>query len=450
MPKPPTSRLSRLSKLGSLTSRVGGSYLGERIRSAFSSEDESKERLDRLHIENARRVAETMGQLKGAAMKVGQSLALALDNIDMPDEVAGALRQLNDKAEPVEFAIIKEDVESSLELRLEEAFASFDPEPLGTASLGQAHAATLHTGEQVVVKVLHRGVKDAVGADLGAMRTMFVTGRILRRDKREIEMIFDELRERLEEELDYYAEAANLEYFKAQLAHIPGLRVPGTIPSHCTDRVLTMERLGGVPLEQFLESADRKARQRAGLALVRAIHVMIYRLRAVHADPHEGNFLFEPDGTVGLLDFGCVKRFDLYWLADYCRLAKAGLAEDREQALQILRKMDSLCTDDPEAADIIWQTAWTMCKPFRGGKLELGSPEDDATERIQRLTPRILRHPQGVRTTRDMIYLHRALGGIYAMGRRMHLEADFGAVAVPYLEACIAEAEGRPIPEGVD
>lgn len=442
MSKQPTSRLGRLARLSGLTSKVGSSYLGQRVAAVFQDDDTRKDAMRRLHITNAERVAETMGQLKGAAMKVGQGLAQIAEGLDLPEEVGRALSKLNDRAEAVPFQTIREDIERELEAPLDKLFSRIDPEPLGTASLAQAHAAWLPDGRPVVVKVLHRHIEHSVASDLTALKGLFVTGKILQRDRAEVDMIFDEIRERLEEELDYYNEAANLNFFANAFRDVPGIRVPATHPSLCTGRVLTMDRLPGKPLEEFLKDADERARQQAGLNLARSFFVMVYELRALHADPHAGNYLFEPDGTLGILDFGCVKRFDEYFVADYARVAEHGIAGDKHTTLQLLRKLGGLCSEDPGAAELLWELVEIMAMPFRAGKFMAGGPEDDLQERTRNIGPRFLRYPE-IRTPRDMIYLHRALGGIYSMLRRLQVSANWRALSRPYHEQAIKRAEGR-------
>ncbi|MCK6524071.1 AarF/ABC1/UbiB kinase family protein [Myxococcota bacterium] len=442
MSKQPTSRLGRLARLSGLTSKVGTSYLGQRVAAVFQDEDARKDAMRRLHITNAERVAETMGQLKGAAMKVGQGLAQLAEGLELPDEVGRALSKLNDRAEPVPFKTIREDIERELEAPLDQLFSRIDPEPLGTASLAQAHAAWLPDGRPVVVKVLHRHIEDSVASDLAALKGLFLTGKILQRDRAEVDVIFDEIRQRLEEELDYYNEAANLNFFANAFRDVPGIRVPATHPTLCTGRVLTMDRLPGKPLEEFLLDADERARQQAGLNLARTFFIMVYELRALHADPHAGNYLFEPDGTVGVLDFGCVKRFDEYFVADYARVAEHGISGDKETTLKLLRKLGGLCSEDPAAAELLWELVEIMAMPFRAGKFMAGGPEDDLQERTRNIGPRFLRYPE-IRTPRDMIYLHRALGGIYSMLRRLQVSANWRALSRPYHEQAIRRAEGR-------
>ena len=435
-------KLSRLARLGGLTSRVGGSYLGQKVKGAFQDRDAAKEGLQQAHKDNALRVAQTMGKLKGAAMKVGQNLAQVVEGMDLPPEVAGALRTLNDKAAPVPFERIKAQVEASLEAPLEELFASIEEQPLGTASLAQAHAAVLHDGRQVVIKVLHDGVEDSVDTDLAALRSIFVTGRVLNRSKEELETLFDEIRTRLLEELDYYNEAGNIEAFRRNFAGDEGITIPATVPSHCTDRVLTMDRLQGQTLTEWLPTATPEERQQAGMNLGRLFFESVYVHQMLHADPHEGNYLFTPGGGVGLLDFGCVKRFDEHWLATYARIADAGIQGDRGTAIPLLREIGALVNPTPEAEDLLWEFVDVLGGPFRGGRYTAGGKDDGIHDKLREVIPRFVRYPQ-IRTPRELIFMHRSLGGTYGMLKKLQVRADWGVMAHGYHQMAIGRAEGR-------
>lgn len=439
--KPPQGTVGRLARLGGLTSRVSGSYLGQRIRGAFQDEETRAKALRRLHLQNAERVVDTMGALKGAAMKVGQNLAQVVEGLELPEEVSGILGKLNDKAEPVPFDTIRASVEAELEAPLAELFAAFDEEPLGTASLAQAHAARLPDGTPVVVKVLHHGIEKSVDSDLAALKSILLTGRVLRRDRQEVDAIFDEIRERLREELDYYQEAANLEHFHRSMAHIDGITIPKTHPSYSSERVLTMDRLTGRSLTDFLKTATPEARQRAGDLLTESFHDMFYRQRALHADPHGGNYLFRPDGGVGILDFGCVKRFDVYFVGRYAAMARALVDGDRTAFLARSREVGTLQPGSPASEDVLWSFGEAIAKPLRAERWTCGV-NADVLKDVRQLVPQVLRHPN-IRSPREIVYLHRALGGIYAMLRDLGHSAAYGDIFRLYTDHAVAVAEGR-------
>ncbi len=421
---------------------MGGSYVKQKVQGIFQDPARQKRALERLNIDNADQLVETLGTLKGAAMKLGQGMANVASGLDLPEEVTTRLAKLHKDAEPIAFRIIKEDIEAQLERPLDEAFASFEPRPIGTASLGQAHAASLPDGRQVVVKVLHRGIDGTVRSDLAALKAVLLTGRFLRRNRGEVDAIFDEIRARLEEELDYLQEAANIHEFSQLLANTPGVRIPKVHPGWSTERVLTMDRLPGMDLEQFLAQSTPQARQRAGTTLANLLFTQIFRLRTLHADPHPGNYLFDADGTVGLLDFGCVKRFDEFWIADYARSGLAAVEGRRADCLQACRDLGALHGASPEAEELLWQMVTTLLHPMTQGRYTVGAHGDTVLERIAPIGHKLVRYPQ-VRAPRDLVYLHRSLGGTYVLLRRLVVRGDWGAMLQEHGSYAIACAEGR-------
>jgi predicted unusual protein kinase regulating ubiquinone biosynthesis (AarF/ABC1/UbiB family) len=435
------SRLGRLAKLGGLTSRVTGSYIADRVKDTFRDKDLRERARKRLHIDNAKEIADTMGKMKGAAMKLGQQMALAATSLDLPTEVADALGKLHAEAEAVPFELIKEDVEKELETPLADAFAWFDETPLGTASLGQAHAARLHDGTNVVVKVLHRGVEHSVDTDLMALKALLVGGRMLRRDRAEIDASFEEIRQRLTEELDYLQEAANIHLFNELYGRDDRFKIPSLHPSLCTERVLTMGRLPGLPLKEFLKTASNDAKQRAGHSLADLYYTSIWTHLVLHADPHPGNYLFEPDGTVGLLDYGCVKRFDEFWMGHYAGAAVAVMDGDRKKCLEKCEAVGSWDGTDQDAAELLWDFCRVMGQGLTLGEITLGVDEH-AIDEMKPIIKRLMLNPR-VRIPANVLFLHRSLGGLYALCLELGTRTDFGAIARPHAEFAIARAEGR-------
>ncbi len=432
------SRFSRLSKLGALTTRVSSSYLGQAVTGFFQDEGSRKESLDRLHLENAERIVRDLGSLKGAAMKVGQAVAQLSDNLDLPPDVRLVLGKLHDRAEPVPFDQVKKRVEEELGSSIDSLFKSFDPTPLGTASLGQAHAATLPDGTDVVVKVLHTGIDGSVHADLAALKTLLIAGRFLRRPKEEIDAIFDEIEERLTEELDYRQEALHLQEFRRYFAENPDISIPQVHAGWCTGRVLTMERLYGRPLPVFTASAPEPIKQKAGLALARAHLRMQYIHRAIHADPHPGNYLFTPDGRVGILDFGCVRRFDLRWMSAYAGCGFTTRDNNKAGCMQHSVEIGALMEPDPASEDALWELCRAIGKPFRGGPFTMGGPEDDVQDKVTALMPRVMA-VKALRSPRELVFLHRSLGGMHQILKSLKVRADWGAEFEQVASACRRE-----------
>lgn len=443
------SAFSRLARLSSVGGRVATSYLGEKVRSVLGERDEGE--WARLHLENAERVVTTLGQMKGAAMKVGQGLAMAVGSLDLPPELREVLGRVHDKAEPVPFAEIRAQVEEQLDAPIDRLFESFDAEPLGTASLGQAHRATLPDGRRVVVKVLHRGIDESVGADLVALRGILLGLRAMR-PKDELDAAYEEIRERLLEELDYRREAANLTFFRLQLGNDPRVRIPAVHSEHCTQKVLTMDELPGRPIEQFLAEASPAAKQRAGLTLAEIFYRCAYELLAFQADPHPGNFLFEPDGRVGLLDFGCVKRLDPVFMKHYAGTALAAMAGDRAACIQGCRDAGVYTGRDAESERVLWSFCWTLAQPYQRDRFRIGSGDDVMHERMT-LETKLVALRAEIRAPSELLFLHRTLGGMYTILRRLQPELNLRALLAHYGGLAVARVDGAPwpmVPPGVD
>lgn len=434
------SKISRLAKIGSMTTRVSSSYLGQRVAGMFQNEETSKAAMDRLHVQNAERIVTNLGTLKGAAMKVGQAVAQVADGLNLPAEARAALGKLHDKAVPIPFETIQRQVEAELGGGLDTLFRRFDPEPLGTASLGQAHAAELPDGTRVVVKVLHEGIEGSVSSDLGALKSMLIAGRVLKRDREEVDAIFAEIEERLSEELDYRQEAANLQEFRRYFANEPELQIPYVHEGWSTGRVLTMERIEGRPLPVFVATAPEAARQRAGGILARTFMRMEYVHRSLHADPHPGNYLFTPDGRVGIIDFGCVRRFDVEWMADYGQTGMGTMIGDKEMAMSAALRIGAIRERDPAAEDILWELCRAIGKPFRGGEFTLGGPEDDVQDVVTRLMPRVIAIGK-LKAPAELVFLHRGLGGTHQILKQLKARQDYRALFEEYYGICAADRD---------
>ena len=427
------TKWGRLAKLTELTTKVSSSYLGQRVAGVFQKKEEQEESLRQTHLRNAERIVDTMSVLKGAAMKVGQSLAVLADSMDLPDDMAKILSKLNDQAVPVPFDEILKVIETELG-STEDIFSMIDEEPLGTASLAQAHAALLKDGRSVVIKVLHEGVEHSVDTDLKALKSILLAGRVLKRSREEIDMIFEEIHARLLEELDYEHEYQNLERFSSFFADIPGISSPRPIKELCTKRILVMDRLTGMCLEDFVEKGSKEAHQRAADLLTLGFHEMTYGFRALHADPHGGNFLFSLDGSIALIDFGCVKYFTAEFLIDYGLLGTAIIDGNREESIFMAEKMGLITEGTEEMYQDFWDFVQVIAKPFRS---ELySSSSDELMKEIRAGSHKILRHGN-IRASRDIIFLHRALTGTYSMLRKLEHRCNYEEIRRRYVDNAI-------------
>jgi predicted unusual protein kinase regulating ubiquinone biosynthesis (AarF/ABC1/UbiB family) len=256
-------------------------------------------------MHTAEQVAEALGNMKGALMKVGQMLSYLDDGL--PEPFREALAQLQQDAPPMSPELAAGVIERELGGPPEKVFAEWDPIPIAAASIGQVHRALTHEGEAVAVKVQYPGVDDAIRSDLdnaglffGGMKMMFPgmdTGPIVQ-----------EIRDRLVEELDYTKEARSQRFFAEAYAGHPFIHIPAVIDRYCTTRVFTSELADGVRFDE-VEDWSQEERNMAAESIFRFVIRSMWRLHAFNGDPHPGNYLFRPGGRVTFLDFGLVKYF---------------------------------------------------------------------------------------------------------------------------------------------
>ncbi|MGQ0824574.1 MAG: ABC1 kinase family protein [Actinomycetota bacterium] len=319
-----TGIAGRNARLAAVGARSGAAYALHRARRA-AADPGQRAALDEAHqLRTAAQVATTLGQMKGALMKIGQ-MASYLDG-GMPEPVRDALAGLQQDAPPMAPELCAAVVRAELGHDPARVFAQWDATPIAAASIGQVHRARTHDGADVAVKVQYPGVDDAIRADLASGDVLF----------RALSMMFpgldagplvEELRARLVEELDYTIEAHNQRLFARYYEDHPFIHIPRVYNELSTARVLTTEFATGARFgEVELWSVDE--RNRAAEAIYRFVFRSIYRLHAFNGDPHPGNYLFQPGGRVTFLDFGLVKH--------YAR-EEVGLFEDLVRTLVIER-----------------------------------------------------------------------------------------------------------------
>jgi len=253
--------------------------------------------------------AATAMRFKGGLIKIGQVASLRVDLF--PEEVSDELARLQDRVAPHPVAEIERQIEATLGRPVDELFRAFDREPLAAASLGQVHTAVVEDGEKVAVKVLYPGVEKSVAVDLAALRLGlwlfdFVT-------VADLGQVFREIEESIEGEMDYEREGRAAEEVARNLARdvlvAERVRIPRIHWDRTSTRVLTMEFIPGEKINER-EALAARGIDVADLATwaTRAFLHMIFRDGFFHCDPHPGNLLVDPDGRIGIIDFGMHKR----------------------------------------------------------------------------------------------------------------------------------------------
>jgi predicted unusual protein kinase regulating ubiquinone biosynthesis (AarF/ABC1/UbiB family) len=307
----PKGRVRRTAEVGSVVGSQGVRYAGTRARNVARSKDQAAVALEQRHLEAAERMVETLGRMKGAALKIGQ-LASFIDTEFLPPEYRelyqDKLASLRTSAPSMPWEKVSTVLEEEWDEPVEELFEDFEHEAAAAASIGQVHRAVLPDGRRVAVKVQYPGVADAIRAD------MENAGMLLRLAKAlapglDAKAAAAELKERVMEELDYEHEAQSQRSFARGYRGHPFVHVPEVVTRLSRDRVLVTEWVDGMGFEQVKELPQAE-RDRFGEIVYRFCFGSIYHLQHFNADAHPGNYILMNDGRVAFLDFGMTKHLD--------------------------------------------------------------------------------------------------------------------------------------------
>jgi predicted unusual protein kinase regulating ubiquinone biosynthesis (AarF/ABC1/UbiB family) len=343
----PTSRVARTARVSGLAAGQAARHLGTRAANLTRSEQSSQAALERRNLEAAEQIVAALGTMKGAAMKLGQVMSfldVGLVPEEHRDEFQRKLGALRDAAPKVRFADMRKVMESELEASLEEAFELFDPDPIAAASIGQVYRARLHDGRDVAVKVQYPGVAQAVRADMQNL------GMILRLMKRiapglDVKATAEEIRARIGDELDYELEAQNQRTLARIFRGHPFISVPDVVSSLSREKVLVSDYVTGLGFDGIKE-LDQETRDRVGEIVFRFFFGCMYRHRQFSGDPHPGNFLLKPDGTVAFLDFGLFKVMPAELIEIELECQRAGHEGDDERLHEIFSRTGFLREPD--------------------------------------------------------------------------------------------------------
>ena len=397
--------------MGGLVGRVGVSMLSG--QAAGLLRDGPTKRLKKAEnmVRNAARIAGTLGEMKGAAMKVGQMISLH-EGI-LPKEVAAVLSVLQNEAPSVPF----EQMEAQLRREIpdfDDVFEFVDSEAYASASIGQVHRGVLRDGREVAVKIQYPDADRMVKADLVNMKVLLGNLIALFTDI-DFEPIWKEVRERLVEELDYAREADNLRRSAEYYADFPEIVIPEVIEAGTTQRVLTMAFEESIsPVDGASDAYSQELKDEWATTLYEFTMRGLFRHRFLHADPNFANFGFREDGSVVVYDYGCMKEVPEDIARGYAGLID-GLLKRKKMAFPALLKElgvykeggELLSRDTTDPYVELMQDIVRASPPYTFG--------DDA--RIYRAMYDLgianWNEASDIRFPRDMVFIDRTLGGLF-------------------------------------
>lgn len=330
----------RLFKIASMTASIASKTVTNKIKSLTSNDEQKQQASQELFHQIGLQIADTLGEMKGAAMKVGQIASQYKDIF--PPEVSNAIAKLQRQAPPVEFHIIQQQIEKELKQPLYDIFESFETTAFASASIGQVHKAVLKDGRRVVVKVQYPQVDEACKSDLKYIRIALRLMGVLKIDKALQDKLFAEIEDSLIAELNYEIEAHNLQLFRTFHQNIDSkVIIPQVLTQYSSRRVLTLSEEIGENI-QTASTWSQEKRNELGRRLLTAINDQIFIMQCFHCDPHPGNFAFREDGSVIIYDFGAIKTLTDDTIACFKRLLRAAHHDNITALEQELIHLQSL------------------------------------------------------------------------------------------------------------
>jgi predicted unusual protein kinase regulating ubiquinone biosynthesis (AarF/ABC1/UbiB family) len=420
----PVSKVQRAAKFISTGAKVGGNYVKHYAKKMVNPS------LDKelLHQNNAEDIYNSLSELKGSALKVAQMMSM--DKNLLPRAYQDKFTMAQYSAPPLSYPLVVKTFQKYFGTTPEQLFDTFTRSAVNAASIGQVHKATKE-GKTLAVKIQYPGVADSVSSDLKLVRPFAL--RLLNMNEKELDHYMEEVEERLIEETDYCLEVERSREISKACFHIPHLRFPHYYDQWSSERIITMDWISGQHIKEWMDTCpSQKLKNQVGQALWDFYHHQVHHLKQVHADPHPGNFIIEKDGTLGIIDFGCVKVIPEDFYQGYFALIKRDLVMKEEELNQIFYSLDFISDKDSEEEKTYFKGVFKemislLGKPFHAERFDFS--DDGYFEQIFRLGDRIssdrmFKNSRQARGSRHGLYINRTYFGLYNLLNQLQAEVE--------------------------
>jgi len=422
----PSGRWSRLARLGTLASGVAGGMLAEGARQL--ARGKRPQISDLLFTPaNARRVADQLAQLRGAAMKVGQLLSMDAGDL-LPPELGDILARLRADGRAMPMSQVVGVLDANWGEGWDRHFRQFSFVPVAAASIGQVHRGETRDGQRLAVKIQYPGVRQSIDSDIDNVATLLRVSGLLPQGL-DLDPLLDEAKRQLHAEADYLREGDQLRRYGALLADAREFIVPSAHAELTTGNVLAMSYVDGVPVESLVD-APQAERDRVARLLFELLFREIFEFRLIQTDPNFANYRYDTASRrLVLLDFGATRPYPRDLTDAYRRLIAAAIAGDRPSmssaAAAIGYFRDDIHERQRQAVLDIFVLA---CEPLRQagdydfGRTDLAARIRDAGLALSTKTDSWHTPPA------DAIFLHRKLGGTFLLAARLKARVNVQAL----------------------
>lgn len=409
----PTGKLGRTSKMVQTGVKVGGNYIKYYSKKAF---DKSFTR-DELNENNASDIYDGLKSLKGSALKVAQMLSM--EKSLMPSAYVEKFSLAQFSVPPLSAPLVRKTFKKYNGSYPEQLYDTFATQSVNAASIGQVHMATKN-GKKLAVKIQYPGVADSISSDLAMVKP--IATRMFNLQGKDSEKYFKEVEGKLLEETDYILEVQQSKEISMACAHIPNLKFPKYYEDLSSERIITMDWMEGEHLSEFsIKNTNELLANKIGQSLWNFYMFQMHGIKAVHADPHPGNFLVDKDSNLIAIDFGCVKRIPEEFYNPYFELAERKNLENKEffnqklYELEILRESDSKKESD-FFSEMFYEMFHMFSTPYQSETFDF--TDEAFWNNLTELSERYSKDPElrkmnGSRGSEHFLYMSRTFFGLY-------------------------------------
>lgn len=411
--KIPTGKIGRTSKLVQTGAKIGGNYLKYYSKKAFNKEL-TRDDLDR---DNANDIYDGLKSLKGSALKVAQMLSMEKSLLPSAYVEKFSLAQFS--VPPLSAPLVRKTFKKYNGNYPEDLYDEFTSQSVNAASIGQVHRA-IKDGKKLAVKIQYPGVADSISSDLAMVKPIAI--RMFNLQGKDSEKYFKEVEGKLLEETDYVLEIKQSKAISEACKHIPNLKFPQYYEELSSERIITMDWMGGQHLSEFVkDNKDQEKANKVGQALWDFYMFQMHGLKEVHADPHPGNFLVDKAGNLIAIDFGCIKKVPDDFYVPYFELAKKENIDNPEFFNEKLYELEILREDDTENeikyfSELFHQMLSLFTSPFHSQTFDFS--DRGFWDAITKLSEKYskdeeLRKMNGNRGSKHFLYINRTFFGLY-------------------------------------
>jgi predicted unusual protein kinase regulating ubiquinone biosynthesis (AarF/ABC1/UbiB family) len=409
-----SSKLGRAAKLVGTGAKIGTNYLKYYAKKSITGKEDKEE----LHNSNAEDIYDSLSNLKGSALKVAQMLSM--DKNLLPRAYTQKFAMSQYSAPPMSGPLVMKAFKNATGKYPSDIFDTFDTKSLAAASIGQVHLATKE-GKKLAVKIQYPGVSDSIQSDLKLVKP--VANAMFGLSEKEMKKYFEEVEEKLMEETRYELELTRGQEIAESCKHIKGVHFPKYYPEWSSNKVLVMDYLDGDHLKEFLDkNPSQEVKNTIAQALWNFYEFQLHEIHAIHADPHPGNFLFNSQNSVGVIDFGCIKEVPLDFYHQYFPLLIPEVQKNSELINKLLTHIEIIFPQDTDAVKEELTTAFLrmtalLSRPFNKTEFHFTQEFIDeiyATgEEIYKIPE--VKKPTQPRGSKHALYINRTYFGIYSM-----------------------------------